>query len=131
MRSRRIVGRLGEAADEDPRPAGPCDRGERLRVLAGDRTSRGAEPVVVAAVLEVLGEGDQARAGRGGFGRQIGGAADVRGHVIGGIELDQRDGELHPPILATRQRIPVSYDSSTGATDPSTTVTGVGAGVPM
>ena len=83
-----IGARLGCAADEDPRVAPTGDLAERVGVRPGDRPGGGPEAIVVAAVLEVLGESDQAGAVCGRGVGELRCARYIRRDVVGRVGLD-------------------------------------------
>ena len=68
------------------------DLGECLGERPGYRSCGRPEAVVVATVMEVLGQDDQSSAARSGLGRECDGAIDVRLDVTGRVELDEGDG---------------------------------------
>ena len=99
-----VVGHLRRAAHQDPgsrdgerpRRRGPCG--------AGDRAGGGAEPVVRAAELEVLGQRHQPGPAAAASSAIAVARAMFASTIIGGVQLDESDPQLHAPIVRVTRR---------------------------
>ena len=84
----------------------PGDVGEGVGERSRDGACRRAEPVVRAAVVQVLREDDQPRAAGGRLRGKGRGAIDVGIDVVCRVELHEGDRQAHCRIVAATDRRP-------------------------